>query len=218
MGKKIYKTIVFDCDGVLLDSNKIKTRAFYETALPFGKVYAQSLVDHHIKNGGISRNEKFTYFIENILDQQTNNIDISSLLKVYGTHVFQGLLECKICEGLQSLREKTSKMDWMVISGGNESEIRDIFKRRGIEDYFNKGIFGSPRSKEEIFKTLISEGILKEPAIYLGDSLYDHIVSTKFGLDFLFIAGWTEFHGYKDYCKENNIDILNKVSDLNFSI
>ena len=31
-----YQTLIFDCDGVVLNSNKIKTQAFYDVA----KVYA----------------------------------------------------------------------------------------------------------------------------------------------------------------------------------
>ena len=54
-------SIVFDCDGVLLNSNKIKTQAFYKCALPYGEKYATMLADYHIENGGISRNYKFKY-------------------------------------------------------------------------------------------------------------------------------------------------------------
>ena len=31
-----YKALVFDCDGVVLDSNRIKTEAFRIAALPWG--------------------------------------------------------------------------------------------------------------------------------------------------------------------------------------
>ena len=53
------KSIVFDCDGVVLNSNKLKTQAFYNAALPYGEKAAIALVSYHIKNGGISRNHKF---------------------------------------------------------------------------------------------------------------------------------------------------------------
>lgn len=40
-----YRTLVFDCDGVLLNSNMVKTQAFYSTALPYGEKAAKELVD-----------------------------------------------------------------------------------------------------------------------------------------------------------------------------
>jgi len=57
----IYKTLVFDCDGVVLNSNKIKTQAFYEATKQFGHESAQALVDYHVANGGISRYAKFEW-------------------------------------------------------------------------------------------------------------------------------------------------------------
>lgn len=43
-----YTTLVFDCDGVVLDSNKVKTEAFYQATLPYGEAAAQAMVDYHV--------------------------------------------------------------------------------------------------------------------------------------------------------------------------
>ena len=48
-----YKTWIFDCDGVLLDSNQVKTQAMWETAKPFGESEASRLVAYHKANGGV---------------------------------------------------------------------------------------------------------------------------------------------------------------------
>ena len=50
-----YKTIIFDCDGVILNSNKIKTEAFYNVTATYGIEAANELVSYHKLNGGISR-------------------------------------------------------------------------------------------------------------------------------------------------------------------
>ena len=62
-----YKTILFDCDGVILNSNKIKTRAFKLASIPFGKEASNTLEDYHLRHGGISRYEKFDYFLTSIV-------------------------------------------------------------------------------------------------------------------------------------------------------
>ena len=62
-GLKKYQNLIFDCDGVILNSNKIKTNAFFAVALPYGQTAAQALVDYHLQNGGISRYRKFEYFL-----------------------------------------------------------------------------------------------------------------------------------------------------------
>ena len=66
-----YKTLVFDCDGVVLNSNQLKIRAYYDVAIKFGasQSQAQALVDHHVMLGGISRYPKFAYFLSEIMQQ-----------------------------------------------------------------------------------------------------------------------------------------------------
>ena len=37
-----YKTLVFDCDGVVLNSNQLKIQAYYDVAIKFGANEAQA--------------------------------------------------------------------------------------------------------------------------------------------------------------------------------
>ena len=60
-----YQTIIFDCDGVILNSNFQKIEAYRNAALNYGasKVQAEDLVEHHVQLTGISRYVKFKYFL-----------------------------------------------------------------------------------------------------------------------------------------------------------
>ena len=64
-----YQTIIFDCDGVVLNSNFQKIEAYRNTALKYGATQdqAQALVDHHVSLTGISRYVKFDYFLKEII-------------------------------------------------------------------------------------------------------------------------------------------------------
>ena len=55
------KNIIFDFDGVILDSVNIKTEAFYKLFEQYGSKIANQVVDYHIINGGMSRFKKFEY-------------------------------------------------------------------------------------------------------------------------------------------------------------
>ena len=91
-----YATLVFDCDGVVLNSNKVKTTAFYNAALPYGESAALALVKHHKKHGGISRYNKFEYFIETIVGEKVEKKNMRKLLDVYAEEVCKGLLLCNV--------------------------------------------------------------------------------------------------------------------------
>ena len=61
----IYDYLIFDCDGVILDSNRLKSKAF-AYALPGEPIQlVQAFVDYHQKRGGISRYEKFSHYFKN---------------------------------------------------------------------------------------------------------------------------------------------------------
>ena len=60
-----YKTIFFDCDGVILDSNRIKTSAFFKVAKDFGhpeiEENAEKLAAFQIENPSLNRFEIFDH-------------------------------------------------------------------------------------------------------------------------------------------------------------
>jgi beta-phosphoglucomutase-like phosphatase (HAD superfamily) len=58
-------TIIFDCDGVLLDSNNIKTLGFMEISNFAGPTVQNNFIQYHLDNPGISRFKKIDFLIEN---------------------------------------------------------------------------------------------------------------------------------------------------------
>jgi phosphoglycolate phosphatase-like HAD superfamily hydrolase len=210
-----YATLVFDCDGVLLNSNIIKTEAFYEVGLAYGDKAATSLVEYHQKNGGLSRNIKFKYFIEQILKENLNATKLNALINQYASIIIDKLLCCEISPNLHALRKLTAHSKWMVVSGGAQAELRIIFKSRNIDFLFDGGIFGSPDDKDDILITQSSNNNLMHPALFLGDSKYDHEVALRAGLDFIFVSNWTEFDGWKEYCERNKIKTITTLTITN---
>jgi len=210
-----YKTIVFDCDGVVLNSNKIKTQAFYETTKHYGHEQAQALVDFHIQNGGISRYIKIEYFLTDILGKELKEKELKGLLENFSDEVKKSLLNCEIASGLELLREKTKDANWLIVSGGDQNELREVFTQRGINKLFDGGIFGSPDDKKLILAREIEQGNISENAIFLGDSKYDFEASQSCNMDFLFISDWTEVNNWHSWCESNVINEVKKLNDLN---
>ncbi len=212
-----YKTILFDCDGVILNSNKIKTRAFRLASIPFGNEASKALEDYHLINGGISRYEKFDYFLTSIVQikcMKKKDLYLNKLLNIYAAETTKGLLDAEITYGLKSLRDKTKAASWLVVSGGDQEQLHYVLKRKNIINFFDGGVFGSPDKKSEIITRELKNGNIKLPALFLGDSALDHKVSVFNGIDFIFVSGWTEFRSYKQYCLENSIKNISKVNEL----
>jgi len=211
-----YKTWFFDCDGVLLDSNQLKSESFYEGALRYGKENAQALVECNKRLGGVTRFEKFRYFFETILEKKTFEKELEKTLNNFSTLVCEKLISCPETSGvrdfLSSLPTNTRKY---VVSGGAQSEIQYVFKQRGLDIYFN-GIYGSPDSKELIMSNRVRSFDLEYPAVFIGDSRYDYEIAMRFNLDFFFMTRYTEFKDWKSYFVDKRVKIIKSFNDLYF--
>jgi phosphoglycolate phosphatase-like HAD superfamily hydrolase len=211
-----YKTIVFDCDGVVLDSNITKIDSYFRTAKKLGSTdaQAQALVDHHVQFGGISRYPKFVWYIEEVLQQEATKEAVQEYLEAFSLAVKKGLMRCKIADGLHELRNRIPDAKWLIVSGGDQQEIRDLFDNRELADLFDGGLFGSPDNKDTILSREIENGNIQFPALFIGDSKYDYEASTRAGLDFIFLSDWTDVPDWKDFCKARQIHVCRNIQSL----
>jgi phosphoglycolate phosphatase-like HAD superfamily hydrolase len=210
---KKYKTIVFDCDGVVLNSNKTKIDAYFKVAKRMGgsDADAQAFVDHHVSKGSFPRNGKIEYYLKQIVNQPVTKELVQQYIVTFEEILDKTLMECAIAAGLLALKTATANARWMLLSGGDQAELRRVFPRRKVGEHnlaslFEAGIFGGPDIKEEVLAREKKNANIQLPALFLGDSKYDHQAATGAGLDFVFLSDWTEVADWQDYCQQNSIN------------
>ncbi len=209
-----YRSVVFDCDGVILNSNSLKTEAFYLAAKPYGESAATQLVEYHVRHGGVSRYEKFRYFLDSIVKAPVTPELLAGLLDAFAYEVRKGLMHCELAAGLVELRQRLHCATWSVVSGGDQQELRDVFKARKIDSLFDAGIFGSPDRKAVILNREIASGKIQHPAVFFGDSRLDHEAAKEAGLEFCFVSEWTEFQGWRRYQQDHDFMDIEKLDCL----
>ena len=96
-----YNSLIFDCDGVILNSNKIKTNAFRKVLKQYHQKAVDEFIKYHLSNGGISRYEKFKFFINTILPKfeaiELNKKNfLRELLDNYSKESKSALFNCEI--------------------------------------------------------------------------------------------------------------------------
>lgn len=210
-----FRTWIFDCDGVILDSNNLKTDAFFEVVLPYGKENAEKFIDYHKRMGGVSRYEKFRYFFEEIVKKQDYGDELVSALDAYSSRVRAKMIDSNETEGMRELLgaiPKNSKK--IVVSGGDENELREVFRIKGIDQLFDE-IFGSPRDKRKIIRDALERNMIQRPVVFIGDSQFDYAVADEIGFDFVFMSEYSEFPEWKDFfCHKPEIPVINSLSDM----
>lgn len=185
---------VFDCDGVILDSNRIKTDAFHScTAAKYGESAARELVNYHVKNGGISRFKKFEWFLKEVLKKDFEPSEHETLCLSYGEEVKSKLLEASYTKGFLNVLDRlnTSGKHVYVVSGGFQDELRDVFETRGLSNKFT-AIYGSPTDKLSILQSLKDQGIALEKGIFFGDAKADFTAALSQNMTFVFVTGYSE--------------------------
>ncbi|WP_206057143.1 HAD family hydrolase [Nitratireductor sp. XY-223] len=196
-----WRTWVFDCDGVILNSNSVKRDAMFRAALPYGEHNARALVDYHVHNCGIGREIKFYRFLNEIVGLREGVDDaFNALMTAYSRELWNGVIACEEAPGLREAL-KVLRDDGVllyVVSGAQQIELRSILSERGLIGFFD-GVFGSPDSKDEILAREFASGAMTRPGIFIGDSRYDADAAARAGLDFVFLHGWSDFDDWRSY-------------------
>lgn len=205
-----YKYIIFDCDGVILNSNEIKTNAFKKLFHNYPKYLIDKIVTYHKNNGGKSRYMKIKYFYENLLKKKISEKDLINQASQYSKITLNDLKKSDFIPGLLNLLKflKKNKKILYVVSGSDEKDLIKIFKYKKINTFFEK-IKGSPKDKIKNFKEILPLASDRKKSIYIGDSEYDFISSNSMGLNFIYISGYSEWKVEKNFLKNNNIFFFN---------
>lgn len=131
-----YKCIIFDCDGVLVDSEAISAKIFQEIAAELGFEIGFETVLEQIT--GTSMKENLKFFSENIDDELPANFETEFRKRSY--EAFK--IDLKPIIGIHDLIEKI-KVPIGVASSGPVEKIRLNLTTTKLIKYFDNNIFSS---------------------------------------------------------------------------
>ena len=177
--------IIFDFDGVILESNDIKASVFSELFREWSE-HLPAILDLHWKLGGVCRYRKFDLIYRDILGLPLDEAEQRQLGQRFEALVAASIETCPFVPGaLEFLTEYASRIPLFVVSGAPEAELRAIVTRRGIAGYFTE-VHGSPRAKTEIIAQILDRHRF-DPAtvVFVGDSSTDHEAARQAGLAFV---------------------------------
>lgn len=180
------KCLVFDCDGVLLDSVPVKTRAFGRLAEPYGLEAKDRFVMYHTVHGGVSRYRKFEWFFREVLGKEITPAESEEWGRKFAEYAFDEVRKCALIPGaLETLEKWHGKMPMYVCSGAPKQELEIILNERKLAHYFN-GIYGSPPAKSELLKEIIRSQaqLIAAETLMVGDAVTDEDAADQAGAQF----------------------------------
>lgn len=211
----IIKGLIFDFDGVIAESNNVKTEAFVKLFRDYPRHIKESVRIFHLENGGMSRFDKFRYIYANFLKQPLPEKRFDELCTEFNRIVFDGVVNAPMVDGVEDfLRRNKNRYDMYVVSGTPQDEIRAIVQRRRLGDYFI-GVYGSPSSKKDLIRSILQEKHYNpKEVVFLGDSINDYEGAKGAGIGFIakisYDLGVEQFPGAKLKIKIKKIAELEK--------
>ena len=175
MNNSGWQAIIFDFDGVVVESGKIKTQAFAELYRPYGEDIVAAVVQFHTQNGGMSRYRKFHHFQEHFLSKpplteaEEKQLDIR-----FSELVVEAVIAAEAVPGaVELIRQQSGRIPLFVASGTPETELKVIVERRGLTPYFTE-VRGAPALKKTIIAEILSAHALSpESVLMIGDAMAD---------------------------------------------
>ncbi|MBQ9453480.1 MAG: HAD family hydrolase [Desulfovibrio sp.] len=166
--------LVFDCDGVILDSVPVKTRAFARVAEPFGEEARDRLLMYHKVHGGVSRYKKFEWLYEHVLGKAITPEESRRLGNLFAEYVLDELQHCALIPGAQDvLTYWRGRLPMFVCSGTPQEELQSVLQLRRLDGYFD-AIYGSPPAKAELLAHIVrTEKLDPADVLMVGDAPTD---------------------------------------------
>jgi HAD superfamily hydrolase (TIGR01549 family) len=211
------KVIIFDFDGVIVESVGIKADGFAMIYEPYGKVVVEKVVNHHYENGGVSRYEKFCYCHKKFLGINLKNAEIEDLGKRFADYVVEKIIRAPYVKGAFEFLEKyNGKYDMFISTGTPQDEIEMITRLKNINKYFID-IYGSPKKKSNHIENILSTNhYRREQVVFIGDSVEDKKAAMEQQL--MFIArseAGNKLHSNEKYKIKNLYELKDVLMEFN---
>lgn len=188
--ERSYHQLIFDCDGVIVDSNAVKEANIREAARSVCDAEeADRFVAYFVGNNGVARERKIAAFFPDPAIRRSvlsayNGLNAATIPFIEPEPVTKRFLE----------RCARAGIPLYVLSGGDEEEVRKMLANARIAGLFRE-ILGGPASKMEHLERLGLTG----PTCYFGDSQYDYEVAARFGYDFVFLSRYSQFREWRAF-------------------
>lgn len=180
--------VVFDCDGVLLDTMKQKIAAFEQWVPAEHGDHAVAFMDMVMHGFGKSRQHHITSFYTEILGELRDQSFIDSEIDRF-TEICEPLCaQTGWREGSDAFVQQCIEagVKRYVLSGTPQSPLEDMLEAHDATELFDR-IIGSPPGKPESMEAILAEtGAAADRTVFIGDANADRVAAVHVGAHFVY--------------------------------
>lgn len=179
------RAVIFDFDGVILDSNELKTEAFREVFARFPE-HADRMMAYHHAHVSQSRYAKFAYLVEDLLGRPGDRQAIDALADAFAARLRARMDTCPFVPGAREMLEDLGRdVPLYLASVTPEAELLRLLEVHGIRRHFTR-VFGCPPwTKPDAVAAIVQERGGADGLVLVGDSSGDQQAAAANGVPFV---------------------------------
>ncbi|SDM37106.1 Phosphoglycolate phosphatase, HAD superfamily [Franzmannia pantelleriensis] len=178
--------LVFDFDGVILDSASLKREAFAALYDDYPDVQREAIRAYLGRRGGQPREVKFRHIESHILGRDVRAADIDALCARFKAVVAERIRVAPAIPGaIEFLSRWHGRLPLYLLSATPGHELREIVEQRDLARYF-EAVIGAPPDKVTGMRNLLER--YRHPAahtVMIGDSYNDYRTARGNGTRFV---------------------------------
>ncbi|MEQ9498731.1 MAG: HAD hydrolase-like protein [Deltaproteobacteria bacterium] len=188
-----FDVVFMDCDGVLFDSNAMKSDAIAAAVAGYPPGDVTRLVELHLDQGGISRHAKLRRFFTEIHPVDDVEAALAEALDKFGAHSKRAYAALDPIPAALDFVEALRGCSVNVVSGTDQAELREVFAAKGLMARF-ADVLGSPTTKPvHLRRVLDAAGVAAARAVMIGDGRGDFQAAREVGMPFVFLAAYSDW-------------------------
>jgi len=179
-----FKVIILDFDGVLVESNEIKDKAFEHVFAAYPQ-HLPAILEYH-RRTSLIRFGKFRHIYENILRRPYTPQDEQRLGAEFSKYCIEQVVLCPWVKGApQFLKFFKGRVPMYIASINPPQDMEAILKARGIDGYFEKVYTVTADKSGALKEVLARHNAVGTEAVFIGDSNGDAGSARKAGVFFM---------------------------------
>lgn len=178
------EALIFDFDGVIIESVEIKNQAM-------ARIFADepqhipAILALNERLGGISRVVKFQEIYRTILRRSSTTGQLEHHAEQFQKLVFDEVVNCPWVPGALEFLKANKNRQMFVLSGTPDLELQQVVDARDLRQYFVE-VHGSPPGKPETAKSILARhGLAQDDVILIGDAPLDQDAAIAAGIRFV---------------------------------
>ena len=179
------RALILDFDGVILESNGLKTAAFARVFARFPE-HAEAMMAYHHAHVSESRVLKFRHLVTALLGRAADDPLVTELGEAFSADMRRQLASCPLVPGADAfLAAVHGRLPVYLASVTPQGELDAMLAERGLARFFTRVYGCPPWTKPGAVADIIAAEGGRDGILLVGDSAGDQRAAAANGIEFL---------------------------------